>query len=222
MEALVDYVIYLSIRGESERRLIAAAIDQLGYDDSQPPPELRLSSQDTGLEGSRTVRETIVAVAKSWQAAADAVVPAEGWKELQGEPLRQSIARGHDLFHGQIANCVGCHGPAGNGQAITVDYDDWAKEYSTRLGVTPTDREAMRPFRSAGALPPRQTEPRKLDDGVFRGAGDPEAIFRQISQGIAGTPMPSVQISSGDSDRGTGLTTQQAWDLVRYVRSLGN
>ncbi len=102
--------------------------------------------------------------------------------------------------------------------AITVDYDDWSKEYSTRLGLTPTDREAMRPFRDAGALPPRQAEPRKFADGVFRGGGDPQTIYRQISQGIAGTPMPGVEIVPEAT--GTNLSDSQAWDLVRYIRSL--
>ncbi len=218
IEALLDYVIYLSVRGEVERRLAAAAVIELGYEETAPEPPWRLVSIDDS-EAGQLVRETIDRVARSWAEAEEQVVEVPDETELHGEELRASIERGKDIFHGQIASCVGCHGPAGNGQAVTLDYDDWAKEYSTRIGLTPTDPQAMRPFRDAGALPPRQSRPRKLAGGVFRGAGDGPAIFRHISQGIAGTPMPSVDITTAGT--GIGLTPQQAWDLVRYVRSLG-
>jgi mono/diheme cytochrome c family protein len=83
--------------------------------------------------------------------------------------------------------------------------------------LEPTDREAMRPFRDLGALPPRPIKPRTLGEGVFRGLGDPQTLYRRIATGIAGTPMPSVQITG--EPRGSGLTPEQAWDLVRYLQS---
>jgi mono/diheme cytochrome c family protein len=216
LEALVDYVIYLSIRGEVERRLVAGAVDELGYEETAPDEaELRLVSATDDTEAADMARDIVDRVAKSWSDADTLVVPVPSPRPLDGQQLAESIERGRELFHGPIANCVGCHGPAGNGMAVTVDYDDWSKEYSTRLGLTPTDREAMRPFRDAGALPPRQTEPRRLDEGVFRGGDDPESIYRRISQGIAGTPMPAVEIVPQPAT--TSLSQSQAWDLVRYV-----
>ncbi len=236
VEALVDYVIYLSVRGEVERRLVAAAVDDLGYEETPPDdPQLRLvsavrisadsddsDSDDSGLadtEASDLIREIVVRVAKSWATAGDQVVPVPTPRQLGTAEVAESVQRGKELFHGPIANCVGCHGPSGNGQAVTLDYDDWAKEYSTRIGLTPTNREAMRPFRDAGALPPRQIKPRNFSRGVLRGGDDPETIYRKITQGIAGTPMPAVQIVP--TPQGIGLTSDQAWDLVRFVRSLG-
>ena len=206
--ALIDYVIYLSIRGQSERALQALAIDDLGYDGNET------DGVDLLRDSNDQVAETINDIVSTWTAATDNVVsvPAETTNDVD------SVARGKEIFHGQIANCVGCHGPNGNGEAVTLDFDDWSKEYSSRLGLTPTDREAMKPFRKAGAHRPRQIRPRKLDEGVFRGGADSMTLYRRISQGIAGTPMPSIEISASEST--TGLSTDQAWDLVHYIQSL--
>ena len=216
-EALIDYVIYLSVRGEVERRLMAAAIDDLGYgfEDDLPEPDLLLTTEgDT--EGRQVVEEVLGQVVGRWQAAKS--VPTPPWESLTGDELRESIARGREIFHGPIANCVGCHGPDGNGKVATLDYDDWSKEYSSRIGLTPSDREEMRPFREAGALKPRMITPRVLTENLYQGGGDPESLYRRITNGIAGTPMPMVEVV--EKPNGKGLTADQVWDLVRYVKSL--
>ncbi len=215
--ALIDYLIFLAVRGEIERRLMDLAVDELGYDDEAGPPEERLELNSPA--GKKMISSIVNAVVQSWLQADQQVVAVPADRSSDDDSMADSVSRGKDLFHGQIANCVGCHGVGGNGEAVTVDYDDWAKEYSTRLGLTPTDREDMKPFRDAGALRPRQIKPRQLNQGVFRGQGTPEAIYRQISQGIAGTPMPSLSITPTPSS--TGLTSDQVWDLVHYVDSLG-
>ncbi|MFG0255626.1 MAG: c-type cytochrome, partial [Rhodopirellula sp. JB053] len=99
----------------------------------------------------------------------------------------------------------------------TLDYDDWTKDFTTRIGIDPADKEAVKPFRSAGALPPRQIDPRVLTNGVFHGGDDPETLYRRIQHGIAGTPMPSVDISEEAAGK-TGLSPDEAWDLVDYLR----
>ena len=205
---LTDYVIFLSVRGETERNLLAACVDDLGYDGAEASPRLSESDQ--------LVAETLQSVVDSWIQANSHVVsvPDETDNDVA------SVERGKSIFHGQIANCVGCHGTAGNGNVVMMDYDDWAKEYSSRIGLTPTDREAMEPFRDAGAHRPRKIKPRRLDDGVFRGGSDSVTLYRRISEGIAGTPMPSIQISEQEST--TGLSVKQTWDLVHYVQSLGH
>lgn len=208
IDALTGYVIYLSVRGESERRLMAAAVDDLGYDDEDMTTAERLTVD------SSVAQTTVRGVVDSWLDAKTKIVAAEN--ETVNDAA--SIQRGKDIFHGQVANCVGCHGTGGNGNTVLFDFDDWTKEYSSRIGVTPTDREAMKPFRKAGAHRPRKMTPRKLNEGVFRGGGEAETLFRRINQGIAGTPMPSVSITAEPSK--TGLSRDQAWDLVHYVQSL--
>ena len=128
------------------------------------------------------------------------------------------ISRGRELFHGKIANCVGCHGVDGSGGVATLDYDDWTKEYTTRLGISPNDKDALQTFREVGAHRPRPIYPRKLKNGVLRGGDDPVRLFQLIRQGIAGTPMPGVTLVN--EENGKGLTEAQIWDLVSYLHSL--
>ncbi|MGI9466405.1 MAG: cytochrome c [Rubripirellula sp.] len=217
LDALVDYVVFLSARGEVERRVTAAAIDELDYGETSPAAELILSSQ-SDTEGGEVVQEVVDRVHTDWAEAEEHEVFVPSFPVLSGKQLAASVARGNEFFHGKVANCAGCHGPAGDGSLPTLDYDDWTKEYTTRIGLTPDDREAMKPFRDAGALRPRTIAPRTLRDGVFHGGGDSASLYRRITQGIAGTPMPAVEVVS--EPNGKGLTREQIWDLVRYVQQL--
>jgi len=226
-EALVDYVIYLSVRGEVERELMAYAIDLLDYEDTPPEDDLRLtlvSTSETGAvkpneltEGGEAIAEVIEDVLGQWVSAT--VSPVPPYIVPEGEPLAASVARGKELFHGQVANCAGCHGPNGGGGLPSLDYDDWTKDFTTRIGITPDDQDAVKPFRKAGALPPRKLDPRVLAGGVLRGGGERETLYRRIHQGIAGAPMPSLEISE-DAKGKTGLSPVQAWDLIEYVKAI--
>jgi mono/diheme cytochrome c family protein len=232
LDALVDYIIYLSVRGQTERELLAAAVDDLGYGEDSIDDDARLVTQGES-DGALVVREVLAEVSSEWAKAESKVVSVPARQGFAGESpanespthespanesLTASVNRGHELFHGPIANCVGCHGKDGAGEVVTLDYDDWTKEYSTRLGLTPTDRNQMRPFKKAGALTPRLAKPRKLASGVYRGGGDTDSLYRRITQGIAGSPMPAVAVV--EKEDGTGLTADQIFDLIRYVQSL--
>ena len=60
-----------------------------------------------------------------------------------------------------------------------------------------------------------------MRDGVFRGGGQPEDIFRRIVQGIDGTPMPAIVLKPEDAPpNAKGLTSDDVWHLVDYVFSL--
>ncbi|WP_231615336.1 cytochrome c [Novipirellula artificiosorum] len=224
LDCIVDYVIYLSIRGEVERELLAAAVDEMGYEEEPPEEELRLrvpsaEADESLTEGEEVTLEILGDIVGQWAEADEFVldVPAPPHGKPTASDLAKSIERGRELFHGQIANCVGCHDENGIGQTITLDYDDWSKEYSSRIGLTPSDAEDMKPFRDAGAMMPRRIIPRTLKDGVFHGGGDAETLYRRIVVGIAGTPMPGIDVVETESNR--GLTENQVWDLVRYVQS---
>ena len=221
-EALVDYTIYLSVRGEVQRQLLDAAVDEFDYGGDAA---VRLVSTTPGeaSEVRSLVRDVVADVTGHWADAGDAVVSVpDGLFDPPptGDDLRAALMRGKALFHGQIANCVGCHGPGGGGEVPTLDYDDWTRHYTTQIGLNPQDRDAVRPMRAAGAPRPRLAAPRDLTDGVFRGGGDPETLYRRLTQGIAGTPMPGIKVI--DHPDGTGLTPRDVADLVWYVRGLGD
>ena len=224
LDALVDYVIYLAIRGEMERRLIQFAVTEMSYGDQDTLPSdsdrLIVNAQGrlTDAELDQTVSQMIAELAGQWTIARSIEVPA--MPNFVGDDATAAIERGRELFHGQLANCASCHGANGSGDAVTLDFDDWTKEYTTLLGITPGDRAAVKPMRKLGALQPRPISPRKLSWGVYRGGSDPETLYRRLVAGIEGTPMPGLLVQ--DAEGSTGVTPDQVWDLVAYLQSLGD
>lgn len=231
LEALVDYVIYLSMRGEVERRLLAIAARDLDYESADGERWIRPERWE-GAEGDLAKRvamqrewidEEVESVMAAWSGA-EQFVSELSPSEFSGD-RSERIAAGREIFHGQIANCASCHGKDGAGlETLPPDYDEWTKDWTIRMGVDPKDREKLAAFFAAGALKPKQILPRNLQHGVFRGGREPEDIYRRIVHGIEGTPMPAVSrvdVGDGSVPSGAGLTDQQVWQLVEYVLSLG-
>ena len=79
------------------------------------------------------------------------------------------------------------------------------------LEKDPKDQETIAQFREVGALPPRTIRPRNLREGIFRGGRRPIDIYWRIKNGIAGSGMPEAA---------AGVTEEDLWHLVDYVRSL--
>ena len=129
--------------------------------------------------------------------------------------LDASVQRGRDLFYGQVANCVKCHGDSALGDGQTTDYDNWTKE------LEPEKPDALHEYLSLGALEPRNIHPRNLRQGIYRGGRRPIDIYWRIYNGIEGTPMPKALTKPDDAPpEQAGLTTRDLWDLINYVRSL--
>lgn len=222
IEAVVDYVIYLSIRGETERRLQRFAVAELGYGDERPDSSAdRLLTDGEGhfqsAEIGSAVSQIITDVASAWIDARPVEVPAPPVYSAETE-LDAAIERGRQRFHGPVANCASCHGKDGNADAVTLDYDDWTKEQTTRLGLTPSDADQIAPLRRAGALRPRAIQPRRLAWGVYRGTADPESLYRRLVVGIDGTPMPGLLVQ--EATGATGVTSTEVWELVAFLLSL--
>lgn len=232
IEALVDYVIYLSWRGEVERSLLFEA-GELDFTDSENPESLYDPSLKNGSEEQKELfadqwdllQEFVLDVADNWLEAPDevkdvperdaTVVPDTAEEVLaamqssESSPVKESVARGKELFLGEKAACSKCHGKEGKGDGQTDDYDEWAKDWTKKFGVDPTNEEAHIPLIARGALPVRKAIPRNFSEGVFRGGSEPEQLYRRISLGIEGSPMPAAE-----------LEPQQIWDLINFVRSL--
>ncbi|MCA9131816.1 MAG: c-type cytochrome [Planctomycetales bacterium] len=227
VQALVDYVIYLGIRGEVERRLLLRATYELDVDAG--PPWIDLQSADRQspefTEQWQEVQQVALAVARSWSVAAGQartqVSPPQGFplvgQSEQAGLLAESIARGREIFHGPIGNCVSCHGADGSGQGQPADYDVWTKDWTVQARLDPTDKEQLRPLLKLGALKPRVIQPRDLRRGIYRGGSRPEDLYRRIVHGIDGTPMPAVP---RQPDNPLGLSERDVWDLVNYLLDL--
>ena len=151
--------------------------------------------------------------------------------------LVASIAKGKELFYGDKANCVKCHGVTGLGDGQANDYDDWnkaiveigkelssgsaaARETSTS-GMSPDELSEHRAqlawldkfgrVLDGDALEPRTIPPRNLRHGIYRGGRRPIDLYYRIHAGINGAPMPAA--------KGT-VPPEEIWHIVNYVRSL--
>lgn len=227
VQALTQYVIYLSIRGQVERQLMT----MLSESDTIIDRSLKESNKEA-FDGQRdAILEVVTTISQNWiDANSKASVPppvptpAEGasteeiakWETtwMQSPKL---IERGRNLFYGPIANCVKCHGETASGDGQTTDYDDWAKEFE------PDKPQRLETYLALGALPPRNILPRNLRRGVFRGGRRPVDIYWRIREGIEGTPMPAAQmLPEGAPPGAPGLVNDDVWALVAYVLSLQN
>jgi mono/diheme cytochrome c family protein len=218
LESLVHYVRYLSIRGEVERMLIYES-SELDTDKGERLIDLYVGEEPSENLGDQieTLQSIVAGVVQKWERAENNIIPIaprrEGWNDPQ--TLAKSIEHGRELFYGAVANCVKCHGESALGDGQTNDYDDWTKE------IEPTDPEVVHEYLAVGALPPRNTEPRNLRLGVYRGGRRPIDLFWRIRNGIDGTPMPAASLKADDAAADVkGLTTEDLWSLVDYVRSL--
>jgi len=99
----------------------------------------------------------------------------------------ESIKRGRDIFMNK-AKCLECHGLDGRGDGNLTMKDEWDNP------IVPADLYKCWNFR-----------------GNRRDPYNPRNIFREVSTGLNGTPMPSFA---------EALSVQQRWDVANFVISL--
>jgi mono/diheme cytochrome c family protein len=232
--ALVEYVKYLSMRGQME-----LALEEFAFSEDLGDP--------TGnAELQTAINEMLTGIVDEWKSAPDNIVrPDESLvppMDRTPAEVTASIDAGRALFYGAKANCFSCHGPTGLGDGQQTDFDDWTKRQNnfvkdlrslpdtiqaTRQRMekeTGEDRQLSQQRLEEDArklaemeaiekhlLEPRNAIPRNLREGVYRGGGRPIDIFWRISTGISGTPMPAAPAT---------LTQQEIWQIVDYVHSL--
>lgn len=264
VEALVDYVTYLSLRGEHERQQIDVGIleqvleggDRLINSDFgsrvMSEENFRATLEDNADKETESLTEEMQAnldlyetFQEEWEYAEEyAAEIGEAWLDAPDEVLQvpdppadfplaenqddvvrlssgaaaeefaASIKRGRELFVGKIASCSKCHGENGLGNGQTTDYDDWTKDWTTRVDLKPENREDLIPLMARGALPPVNIIPRNFAEGIFRGGSSSKDLYRRITQGIDGTPMPAATFVEGQFD------PQDVWHLINFIRSL--
>ncbi len=201
IEAVTEYVIYLSVRGEVERRLIRTAT----ADQSTPTIEDAL-------------KEAAVVVA-AWKKAEQNVPELPTIPALDREALVASVARGKELFNSDKTACFKCHGAEGRGDGISQDFDEWTKDWTIRAGIDPSSKSEWKVMKKFGALKPVVNRSRNLHLGAVRGGQTVDNITKRIVLGIDGTPMPAAAISEESPN---SLNREELADLVRFVASIAN
>ncbi|NOY42513.1 MAG: cytochrome c [Planctomycetes bacterium] len=244
LEALVEYVKYLSIRGQLEVSLAAYVYDDLGEEaEVDENGDEKVDSEGNEItkripldpvndpEQREVVMELLAEIIEGWESSAEKVViPSEDHipaDNRNAEEIAASVAQGRELFFGTRANCVKCHGPTALGDGQQDDQDSWNKAHKKFLQdmVNAGDQEGVHPgivaSRAevvASIYTVRNAIPRNLRQGIYRGGRRRLDIFWRIYTGIAGTPMPATGPASPGA-QGT-LKEEEIWNIVDYVLSL--
>ncbi len=100
---------------------------------------------------------------------------------------KESIERGREVYMNK-GKCVECHGPDARGDGNATQKDEW------NFPIRPADLNKCWNFR-----------------GNRRDPYNPRNIFREVSTGLNGTPMPSFADI---------LSVEQRWDVANFVISL--
>lgn len=244
VESLVEYVKYLSFRGQMESKIISYVYDEVSAeeeevldengepkvdDDGEPIYQRVPLDPESRPEQWDVIKELLAEVIEEWDAAnKNIIVPDESQipevDDRSPEELADSIKKGRELFYGKQANCYTCHGPTGLGDGQQDDYDIWNKAHKSFLDSVgqndPNDPLYYdRKDVAASLYEVRNAIPRNLRKGIYRGGRRRIDVFWKIYTGIAGTPMPGLGPASPDGGTGT-ITEEQMWNIVDYVLSL--
>jgi mono/diheme cytochrome c family protein len=162
IDALIEYVEYLSIRGETELLLLQEVVDLDNYP----------------LDDGEVVDQVAFLCCLWAEAEAAAVKPPERPPTSTGQQLATSIAAGGRLFLSESAKCFQCHGTEGRGDGEQSElYDDWNTE------KTKKDPAWLQ-------LRLQRLWPRDFTRETFRGGDRPVDVYWRVHTGINGTPMP--------------------------------
>ena len=204
IEQVVDYVIFLSIRGETELSLI----EEGTISDENDPEAL---SADTAGDVAESVFN-------KWKTAQSQVVN----PPIARTPTSQeSILRGRELFSRQDEGEARVHGlPRLAGPGRRPELRDQDVFNRVVFGGNPSERDDR-----IKALDDKTKElwDQKLDDwgnplrpanlkrGVYKGGRRPLDIYWRIAKGITGAQMPAHYPT---------INEKQIWDLVNFVLAL--
>jgi mono/diheme cytochrome c family protein len=214
IEQVIDYVIFLAMRGETETLLIEEAFTS--------------DEKDPNALSDEVVNDVVKnGVFNKWNLADSQQVNPPSPRT---PPSRESIFRGRNLFLGRTTEkleCAGCHGQLGMGDGPSFVSQDLFNEVV--FGGNPSEREARLEAHLA-SLPKDQSEklrtlwnakpddwgnplrPANLNRGVYKGGRRPLDIFWRIAKGINGAQMPAHYPSP--------LDDKKVWDLVNFVLAL--
>lgn len=226
--AVVEYVRWLAMRGEMEKRIddeladysLASIDDEISkaknaYEAAKAAGESAETPPSRSALVKKASEEFKTYLAEDYPEAVDGTADfiAENWARAEDEasvvlPKVARVAddaasreRGRLLYLSDKAKCYTCHGHTGRGNGPATE-DFWPKPGST-------EKYANRGLHDVWG---NKLAPRNLRLGQYRGGRRPLDVFRRIHAGIKGTPMPAFG--------GTVLKDEDIWDIVNYVMSL--
>lgn len=226
-ESVIEYVRWLSIRGEFEKRLgedMASDYSQKAIEEGAAKAAAQYASAKDSEKGEKP--KTASALMKAAKEAFGtyekdelpgvideaATYMAGIWSHAEeAESLilpsvprvaddQASRDRGRRLYLSDKGKCYTCHGIQGRGNGYQTE--EFQKKPD---GSLYTERGLHDEWGHT-------LQPRNLTLGQYRGGRRPIDIFRRVYAGIKGTPMPGFGR--------TALKDEEIWDIVNYVMSL--
>ena len=168
-EAVLDYVIMLSQRGQLEIELIR---------------ECELELEESDRLAADVVAERVTEIAAAWtEAEGQTVLPIT--HEVPNTP--ESVQLGRQAFMSR--GCAKCHGENGKGQT------EWlSPEFLAQQQSLPAEQRQQLNQDDWGQIAPAAD----LTAGMLHGGRRPVDIYRRIHSGINGTPMPGFADALGE------------------------
>lgn len=222
MTSIVEYVMWLSMRGELEYQLVRLLNDSYSLNAiAERTSDGSTSRQEIQNEFYESVNDpdslpfeidSIVSrLAADWESSQET--------EAEIQPLTpripysaESVAKGRELYLKESLKCAQCHGEAGYGngsQTFAVSKDEFGEE-NPKPGLYDTWGNPI--------------EPRNLHAGIYRGGRRPIDLYSRIYAGIKGTPMPAFSTTllrrADAEDPSSEMTDEDIWHLVNYIYSV--
>ena len=206
LHAIVEYVRFLAMRGEYERKLtteLAAdysvkQVDQRLKDGESREAIVRELSEFLGADMKELAISLGDELAEQWVAADTeeaTIVPAVPRIPDSIESRR----KGRELYLSKTLNCADCHGVdgAGNGpQTIAFEKNPVTGDLYPEAGLHD--------------IWDNLNQPRNLKTGIYRGGRRPIDLFNRIHAGIKGSRMPSFK----------NTPHEDIWHVVNYILSV--
>lgn len=219
-ESIVEYILWLSMRGETEYQLVRFLSDDYSQKSVAERVKSGLEKKKAGEEDFETaasIREDFISGVNDPE---ELPVELEGiielmvsrWESAQTPEAilapqdnrvaydARSIAHGRELYLSKDLNCVACHGDAGFG--------DGPQTYSITKDLETGEENPEPGLYDAWGHP---IQPRNLHTGIYRGGRRPIDLYARVHAGIKGTPMPAF---------GAKLKDQDIWDIVNFIYSV--
>ncbi len=206
IEQVIDYVIFLSMRGETELGLIEEATIA--------------DENDAEALAESDVQKITMGIFNKWKAAETQVVNPPIPRTAS---TRESILRGRDLFlsrntTGNKVDCTSCHGPeaVGNGpsmvaQAVFNDVVFAGNPSAQDERLAQYDQKTRDLWKNSLDDWGNALRPANLNRGVYKGGRRPIDIYWRIAKGINGAKMPAHYPT---------IEPERIWDLVNFVLEL--
>ncbi len=204
LHAIVEYVRFLAMRGEYERKLTIELVDytvkqvaQREKDDSREVivKELVEFLKSDMKDLSNTLGDDLAEVWTAADSEESLIVPSVPRIPDSVESRR----RGRELYLSKTLNCADCHGVDGGGngpQTIAFEKNPVTGELYPEAGLHDVWDNL--------------NQPRNLKTGIYRGGRRPIDLFNRIHAGIKGSRMPSFK----------NTPHEDIWHVVNYVLSV--